>query len=99
MKRGLGLRRQIIDGDCCYLTILFFASVRRTLLKKTHTKERSHHANSENCNIQLGSYKKKQFNSKQIIEILQPIIIDNFSTHSNKVDISQIDSCTIDGNV
>ena len=32
--------------------------------------------------------KKKQFNSKQIIEILQPIIIDNFSTYLYIVDIS-----------
>ena len=32
--------------------------------------------------------KKNQFNSKQIIQFLQPIIIDNFSTHSYLVDIS-----------
>jgi len=32
--------------------------------------------------------KKNQFNSKQIIQILQPIIIDVFSTHSYIVDIS-----------
>ena len=32
--------------------------------------------------------RKNQFNPKQIIQILQPIIIDNFSTHSYKVDIS-----------
>ena len=31
---------------------------------------------------------KNLFNSKQIIQILQPIIIDNFSTHSYIVDIS-----------
>ena len=32
--------------------------------------------------------KKKQFNSKQIIQILQPIIIEFFWTHLYKVDIS-----------
>ena len=32
--------------------------------------------------------KKNQFNSKQTIQILQSIIIDNFSTHSYIVDIS-----------
>ena len=32
--------------------------------------------------------KKVQFKSKQIIQILQPIIIDFFSTHSYIVDIS-----------
>ena len=31
---------------------------------------------------------KNLFNSKQIIQILQPIIIDNFSTHPYIVDIS-----------
>ena len=31
---------------------------------------------------------KNQFNFKQIIQILQPIIIDNFLTHSYIVDIS-----------
>ena len=31
---------------------------------------------------------KKSINSKQIIQILQPIVIDNFSTHSYIVDIS-----------
>ena len=31
------------------------ARVRRTLLKATHTKERSVHTNSESCNIQIRS--------------------------------------------
>ena len=39
------------------------------------------HTNSENR-------KKNQFNSKQIILILQTIIINNYSTHSYLVDIS-----------
>jgi len=34
-------------------------------------------------------HKKYKFKSKQIIEILQPIIIDNFSTHSYIIDISE----------
>ena len=31
---------------------------------------------------------KNKFNSKQIIQKLQPIFIDNFSTHSDITDIS-----------
>ena len=57
------------------------------MLKTTYNEEYSVHANSESCNIQLGSL-KNQFNSKQIIQILQLIIIDNISTHSYIVDIS-----------
>ena len=37
----------------------------------------------------FNSNHKNQFHSKQFIEILQPIIIDNFSTHSYIVDISK----------
>jgi len=69
------------------ILLLSVASMRRNLLKTTHTKERSVHTNSETCNIRLGS-QKNQFNSKQIIQILQPLIIDNFSTHSYKVNSS-----------
>ena len=35
------------------LTILSVASMKRKLLKTTHTEERSVHANSESCNIRL----------------------------------------------
>ena len=59
----------------------------RKLLNTTHAEERSVPANSESCHIRLGLL-KNQFHSKQIIQILQPIIIDNFSTHSYIVDIS-----------
>ena len=58
-------------------------------LKTTHTEERSVHTNSEICIIQLGS-KNTQFNSKQIIQILQTIVIDYFSTHSYKVNIYNV---------
>ena len=34
------------------------------------------------------SDRKNQFNSKQVIQILQTIVIDNFSIHSYIVDIS-----------
>ena len=53
---------------------------RRNLLKTTHAEERTLPTNSESSNIQLGSL-KNQFNSKQIIQILQTIVIDYFSTH------------------
>ena len=39
----------------------------------THIEERSVHTNSEICNIQLGSL-KNLFNSKQINQIVQPLI-------------------------
>ena len=68
------------------LILLLSASIKRKLLKTTYTEERSVHTNSENCNIQLN--RKTQFNSKQIIQILQPIVIDYFSTHSYIIDIS-----------
>ena len=35
------------------LTIVSVASMKRKLLKTTHTEERSVHANSESCNIRL----------------------------------------------
>jgi len=37
------------------ILLLSVASIRRKLLKKTDTKERSGHTNLERCNIQLGS--------------------------------------------
>ena len=40
-------------------------------------RERSVHTNSESFNFRL-ERKKNQFNSNQIIQILQSIIIDNF---------------------
>ena len=66
---------------------LSVASIRRKLLKITFTEECSVHTNSESCNIRLGS-KENQFNSHQIIQILQPRIIDFFPVHSYIVDIS-----------
>ena len=52
-------------------------------LLKTNAEERSVHTNSESCNI----IAKNQFISKQMIQILQTIVIDYFSTHSCIVDI------------
>ena len=51
----------------------------RKLLKTTYTEEHSVNTNSEVAIF--NSDRKNQFNSKEIIEILQPIIIHNFSTH------------------
>ena len=79
MKEGLGLRRKISAFDLylSYFLLLCDVSISRKLLKTTHTEERSIHTNSENCNNQQGS-PKNLFNSKQIIQILRPIIIDFF---------------------
>ena len=77
--------RQKIKGILAYVekfsmviaTNLTFivASIRRKWLKTTHTEVRSIYKNSESCNIRLRSL-KNQFHFKQIIQILQPIIID-----------------------
>ena len=67
--------------------LLSVASKRRKLFETSYIEERSVHTNSESCNFQLGSL-KNQFNSKQIIQILQPFIIYYFSTHSYIVNIS-----------
>ena len=64
------------------ILLLSVASIVK-LLKTTHTEKRSVHKNSESCDIRLGS-QRNQFNFKQIIQILQPEIIDYFSTHSNQ---------------
>ena len=68
------------------LTILSVASIRGNLLKQLMLK------NVASMQIQkvaiFDSDRKNQFNFKQIIQILQPIIIDNFSTHSYIVNIS-----------
>ena len=59
--------------------LLSVAAIRRILLKTNLTEERCVHTKSESCNI-WRNRKKKQFNSKHIIQILQPIIIYNCST-------------------
>ena len=84
MKGGIGLRRKISAFGSLLILLL---SIMRKLLKTTHTEERSFHTNSESCNIQLGSL-KNPFKSKQIIQILQLIVIDNFQRICNIVDIS-----------
>ena len=73
--------------QCCIFTIwsllillLPVASIRRKLLKTTITEERRVHTSSERCNFQHGS-STNQFNFKQIIQILHPIVIDYLSPH------------------
>ena len=60
------------------ILLLSVASTRKKLLKTTHTEEPRVHTNSESCNIRLRS-KIYQFNSKQIIQILQPFLLQDFS--------------------
>ena len=69
------------------ILLLSVASVRRKLLKTTYTEECNVHTNWESCNTWLGSY-KNPFNFKQINQILQPTVIDYFSTHFCIVNIS-----------
>ena len=69
------------------ILLLSVASIRRKLLKKILTEERSVFTNSERCNIRLRSEINK-FDSKQIIQILQPIIIDFFFDAFVLVDTS-----------
>ena len=74
MKGGISLRRKIIA---------FLATSICCVYKEKIVKNDSHsvHTHSEICSIQLGSL-TNQFNSKQVIQILQIIVIDYFSTHS-----------------
>ena len=41
------------------ILLLSVASIRRKLLKNTHSEECSVHTNSESCNIRLDSHRKK----------------------------------------
>ena len=49
-KNEMGYRRMLL-----LILLLSVASIRRKLLKTTHTEERRINTNSESCNIQLGS--------------------------------------------
>ena len=80
MKGGIRLTAKNKHFWSLLILLLSVASITRKLLKTIHTEEHSAHTNSKSCNIRLGSL-KNQFNFKQIIQILQPITIDYFSTH------------------
>ena len=81
-KNERGYRLNAIKKRFWSLLILLLsvASIRRKLLKTTHTKE---HTSIQIQKVATfnSDHKKKQFNFKQIIQILQPIIIDFFPTH------------------
>ena len=66
---------------------LSVASLRRKLLKTSYTEERSVHINSKVA-IYDSNSKINQFDFKQIIQILQPKVIDYCLTYSYIVDIS-----------
>ena len=57
----LGLKEVFTKNEKGYLQLMLLilllsvASIRRKLLKTSHTEERRVHTNSERCNIQLGS--------------------------------------------
>ena len=70
-----------------YLTSICCVYKEKIDKNDSHEERSAHHTNSERCNIQLGSL-TNQFNSKQIIQILQTIVIGYFSTHSYVVNIS-----------
>ena len=88
-KNERGYRLNAIKKRFWSLLILLLsvASVRRKLIKTSHTEERSAHTNWGSWNIRLRPL-KYQFNFKQIIQILQPIAIDYLSRHSYIVDFS-----------
>ena len=73
MKVGIGIQRKIIDGDR-YTNLTSICCV----YKEKIFEERSVHTNSESCNSCDLYREKNQSNSKQTIQILQPIIIDDF---------------------
>ena len=65
------------------ILLLSVASIRRKLFKTTYSEERSVHE-IQKVSI-YDSDRKKKINFKEIIQILKPIVIDYFSTHSYKI--------------
>ncbi len=77
----MGLHRKIIDSN------LFVAFIGRTLLKQLILKNVAS-IQIQKVAIYDSDHEKNPFNFKQIFQILHLIVIDYFSTHSYKVDIS-----------
>ena len=85
--RGFRLKAKSYWWWSLLILLLFVASIRRKLLKTTHTEESSIHTNSESCNIhsdrkQINSIPNKSFRYYNLKSL------NNFSTHSYIVDIS-----------
>ena len=70
MKRGHGLRRKYSMVMATNLTFIFCVYMKKIVEIDTYRR----------------TWRPYKFNSIQIIQILQPIIIDFFSTHVYKVD-------------
>ena len=87
MKEGIGLRQKIVDGDC-YYNLTSICCVYKENFFKNDTYRRTLRPYKFRKLQYSTQIVKTQFNSKQIIQTLQPIIIDNSSTHSYIVDIS-----------
>ena len=83
MKGSIGLRRKITAFDRA--TNLTFSCC---VYKEKIVKKRLMLIQIEKIATFNSDRKKNQFNSKEIIQILPPIIIDHFLTHSFIVDIS-----------
>jgi len=88
MKGGIGFVEKYSFVIATNLTSICCV-IRRKLLKTNHT-ELKNVASTQIQKVEIfdSDRKKNQFNSKQIILIFQTIVIDNFTTHSYKVDIS-----------
>ena len=88
--RGYRLPSKNIRWWLLLIWLVSVASIRRKLLITTHTEERSVHTNSEKVAIFDSDRKKINLiiNSKQISNILQPIIIDFFFDAFVLVDTS-----------
>ena len=87
IERGCTLSAKNYRWWSLLILLLFVASIRRKLLKATHTEERSVHINSDSCNIlRYSTIKKINLIRKKIIQILQAKFIDN--THLYIVHIS-----------
>jgi len=66
------------------ILLLSVAFIRRKLLKTTYTEELENATfiQIQEAAIYDSDHKKQQFNFQQIIQIIQPKVIDYFSTHS-----------------
>ena len=86
-EKWKGVKAYVENFRLWSLLILLLYIYAASKEKTTDTEERWVHINLENCNIRIGSW-TNQFNSKQIIQILQTLVIDYSSTHSYIVNIS-----------
>ena len=84
MKGAIGIRRKIFN----ILTSICCIVYNKKIVKKLLTPKNYTASHGQNVAIFDSDRKKNQFDFFKIIQILQPIIIEFYSTDSYIVDIS-----------